>query len=171
MPQQAKLTEGTVNLMMTQIQNNIAGALANVRADVNNPVVTTESPRSYFIYPKAHGYRGPAVFVIADNIDFRKEQRGANFISAVIRVNVTVMVEDRNAELLTRRAWRYQSALYQILDETQLVSADNKLKIVIIVKNARYSPTYTTAKDPSAPEGIFRQEVMLECDVEHWENF
>lgn len=165
-----KLTEATVYLLLNHIKENIEGALADIRSDVNNPVVTTEAPKSYFIYAKAKGYKCPAVFVIADEFDFRAQAQGANFISGSLRVNVSVLVEDRNAELLTKRAWRYQSALHQLLAETQLTSSDNALKITSIVRRASFSPLYSSTKDENSVDAVFRKEVLLECEVDHYEN-
>lgn len=167
----AKLTEATVNLLVGHIKTNIAAALAGVRSEAPAPVVTTEAPKSYFIYPKAKGYRTPAVFVIADEFDFQVPERGANFISGSVHVNVSVLLEDRNSELLTIRCWRYQSALYNLLAQTQLTSSDNALKIVSIVRRARYSPLYSNSKDENSVEAVFRKEVLLELEVDHYENF
>lgn len=165
-----KLTEGTVNLLTDCIKTNIAAALTAVQADSDHSV-TTEPPKTYFIYAGAVGFRTPAVFVIADDMDFKQQERQANFINAMLRVNVTILVEDRNSELLTRRCWRYQSALHSVLDETQLTSSDNKLKIVSVVRRASYSPTYSKTVDKNSPEAVFRKEVLIECDVEHYENY
>jgi hypothetical protein len=165
-----RLTEATVDLLLSHIKTNIGAALASVRAEVNDPVVTTEVPKSYFIYPKAKGFRAPAVFVIADEFDFKVPERGANFISGSVRINVSVLLEDRNSELLTRRCWRYQSALHELLAQTQLTTSDNTLKIVSIVRRARYSPLYSNAKDESSVEAVFRKEVLLELEVDHYEN-
>lgn len=166
-----KLTEGAVNLITATIQQNIATALDAVQADSPDHQVTTEPPRTYFIYADAKGFRTPAVFVIAEDMDFRQRERGGNFIDALDRINVSILVEDRNTELLTKRCWRYQSALHTVLDETQLTSADNKLKIVIVVRRASYSPTYSLTKDKNSPDAVFRKEVLLECDVDHYENY
>ncbi len=166
-----KLTEGTVTLILNHIKTNIASALAAVRTAAPDDSVTTEPPRTYFTYPKAKGYRSPAVFVIAEDFDFRAAEMGANFISGSLRINVSVLLEDRNRDLLTTRCWRYQSALYALLAQTQLTTSDNALKIISIVKRARYSPLYSSARNEEAPEAIFRKEVLLECDVDHYENF
>lgn len=166
-----KLTEGAVTLMLSYIQANIAGALQKVRDDRPDDLVTTEVPKTYFIYPKAKGFKTPAVFVIAEDFDFRAQEMGANFLSGSIRINVSVLLEDRNRDLLTKRCWRYQAALYNLLAQTQLTSSDNALKIVSIVKRARYSPLYSTARNEESTEAMFRKEVLLECDIDHYENF
>lgn len=166
-----KLAEGTVDLMLQCIKTNIAAALDAVQADAPDHTVTTEPPRSYFIYSGAKGFRCPAVWVMAEEFDFRQQEKGANFIDALARINVSVLLEDRNTELLTRRCWRYQSALHTVLDETQLTTTDNKLKIVVVIRRATFLPTYSNTVDKNSPEAVFRKEVLLECDVDHYENF
>ncbi len=165
-----KLTEATINLLLNHIQSNIGSALTEIRDDAPDSLVTTETPKSYFLYPKAKGFRTPAVFIIAEEFDFRVPEMGANFISGSVRINVSVLVEDRNRELLTSRCWRYQSALHMLLSQTQLTTPDNALKIISIVKRARYSPLYSTTKNEEAVEAVFRKEVLLECEVDHYEN-
>lgn len=165
-----KLLEGDVDLILTHIKTNIAAALADVRADRTDPIVTTEPPKSYFIYPMAVGYKTPAVFVIGDSMQFM-QPNGPNFIKALSSINVTVLIEDRTAERLTIKAFRYMAALHEVLEQTNLQTADNKLKIVCKVTRAENSPLYSTKEDESAPDNVFRKEVSLFLEVDHWENF
>lgn len=164
------LTETDVDLIIEHIKTNIAATLAALRISRNDPVVTTEPPRSYFIYEKAAGYRTPAVFVIADNVDFALE-RGANHINAISNINVTVLIEDKDAEKLTIKSWRYQAALHELLANTRLTSADNAVTIVTKVLRVSYSPLYALKGREDDPQAFFRKEVALECAVEHYENF
>lgn len=165
-----KLLEGDVDLITSAIQAGITAALADTRADRNDPIVTTEDPRAYFNYPRAVGYRTPAVFVIGDSMQFM-QPTGPNFIKAQSSVNVTVLVEDRLADRLTIKAFRYMSALQQILEQANLETSDGKLKIVCKVIRAENSPLYSTNEDESAADNVFRKEVSLFLEVDHWENF
>jgi hypothetical protein len=165
------LTEWVVNLVTWQIQNNIETALQDLGQVLPppSPVVSLEKPRDYFIYPRAIGYRTPCVFVIADRIDFQKREKGANHINANVRVNVTVLIEDKDADRITRKAYRYQSALQSVLDQAQLLSSDlepsdTSLKIVSVVQNAAFSPLYSNTDDPNSPGAVYRKEVSLEID-------
>jgi hypothetical protein len=115
------------------------------------------------------GYRTPACFVIADRIDFQKREKGANHINANIRINVSVLIEDKDADRITRKAYRYQSALQSILDQVQLLSTDGALKIVTVVQNAAFSPLYSNTDDPTAPGSVYRKEVSLELDCYAYE--
>jgi len=164
-----QLVETDVDLIQAQIKNNIAAALAAVRSQRNDPVVTTEPPRDYYIYPKPKGYRTPAVFIIPDRLEFMKHERGANHINAVSRINITVLIEDKHADLIAIKAWRYQAALHEVLDQVSLTSSDERVKITVVVTNAAFSPLYSNTDDPSAPNAVFRKEISLECEVQHYE--
>jgi hypothetical protein len=100
----------------------------------------------------------------------RVEQHAANFIDANAKVNVSVLIEDRNLKHLTIKSWRYQSALMQTLALSQLTSSDGKVKLSLVVRNAAFSPAYSTTKNQGV-DSMFRKEVMLELDVTHRENF
>jgi hypothetical protein len=163
-----KLAEVATNLIIARIKSEIAAALADVRTDRVDGKVSTEVPRNYFIYEKAIGFQAPAVFVICQEMDFRKAERGANHINAVSRFGVSVLIEDIDCDRLTIKAWRYQAALHKILDQTHLDDVDETMKIVVKVNNASFSPVFTNAGE--SPNN-FRKEVVLNCDVEHYESF
>ena len=165
------LTEWAVDLVTDQIKANIQGALIDVSSvfPPYAPTLSFEPPRDYYTYPRAMGYRTPAVFVIADRIDFQKREKGANHINANIRLNVSVLIEDKDADRIVRKAYRYQSALQTVLDQVQLLSGDGALKIVVVVQNAAFSPLYSNTDDPTAPGTVYRKEVSLELDCYTYE--
>jgi hypothetical protein len=166
------LAEAAVDLIVTAIQTNITAALANVRSYWHDGEVTTESPPtgSYFIYPKARGYRCPAIFVIDEGPhDFRQSELKSNFVNAKLSINVSVKIEDKDAYKLTLKAWRYASALHQILEQATLVSSDNTVKIVVIVKRAKPGPLYAVENDDSDQTAAFFKEYVFYCDVEFYE--
>lgn len=158
------LTESAVNLIISTLKANIAAALADIRINRNDNTISMEVPKDYFIYPKAQGYKAPAVFVIGDNIDFRKRELGANHINCTIRVNLTVLVEDRDADRITKKAYRYQSALSEVLDQQGLTTADNEFKMWVVIQRAAYSPLYSNATDVGQTDAVYRKEVSLELD-------
>lgn len=171
MSQYHKLIEGATNLIIDYIQSGIGAQLDIVAAQVGAPAVTLENPVAYFIYPKPHGYSLPAVFVICDDLDFRIVENKSNFINAKDMFKISILVEDQDADNLTYKAWRYQSALHQLLDEATLTSADNKLVLKIIVYRGTFSATYMREDVQPGDGGKFRKEILLECQVEHYENF
>jgi hypothetical protein len=164
------LVETAVSLVNSQIQANIQAALTDIRINRGDNKVTMEVPRDYYIYPKAQGFRTPAVFVIGDRIDFQKREKGANHLNMDVKLFVTVLIEDKDAERLTLKAYRYQAALHQILDQVQLSSADNKSKLTVVITNAAFSALYSkAADDPSGVASVYRKEVSLELDCYMYE--
>jgi len=166
-----KLVEEVVDLLTAHIKTNIASALADVRTDRADAAVTTEIPKQYFIYTSAKTYRTPAVFIIARRLDTRNDSKGANFIDALVDVGVSIVIEDRLADLLTIKAWRYQAALYKLLNQAALTSSDGKLKIVSKIESVDFGGEFSSTTDPTVPQGVFRKEVLLNLNVEHYENY
>lgn len=169
-----KLLEGTVTLIQSYIQANIGAALDAISSNgFNTDVdVTLENPASYFIYEKPQGYRLPAVFVMSDNFDFKTKENASNFINATAPINVSIEIEDKTQDLVTYKAWRYQSALYSVLNGTQILSGDSNLKLIVwvykMLQSALYNPKDVEGESGSAS---FRKEVVLQCEVSHLENF
>lgn len=166
------LAEGATNLIVSQIQSNIGAALNGVATYFtgNGPGqgVSLENPKSYFFYEKPQGYDLPAVFVIPKTIDFAIDKNKSNFVNAETMYQISVLVEDQDLDRLTVKAWRYQSALHSVLDQAVITSADNALQLRVIVKNATFTPAWSKS---TGLDGDFRKEVVLECEVTHWENF
>jgi hypothetical protein len=164
-----RLSEGARSLITDYIKANINAELNTVGAAVGAPQMSLENPASYFIYEKPHGYSLPAVYVIVDGFNFRQAEKKANCINAKARINVSVEVEDQDAEILTYKADRYMSALHQILEQADIAEGDGSLKLKVIVVAASFSPKYM-APEGSGAGGKFRKEIMLQCEVEHIEN-
>lgn len=163
------LAELAVDLIEAQIKANIAQALANVRTERQDPIVTTEPPREYFQYEKAQGYRLPAIFTIIQDMDFRGETQKPNHVNALDQVVVAVVVEDRLERTVVKKAWRYQAALTQCLHQVSLTSADGALRLFSRVRRCAFSGLINL-KDKNAAEAVFRQEMSLTLAVEHVEN-
>lgn len=166
-----KLLEGDVNLIIAEIKSKISSALADTRADRNDAAVSTESPstQSYFTYARATGYKLPAVFVIGESMNFQ-QSAGPNFVKSIDHINVTVVIEDKWADKLVTKAFRYMAALHEILEQANLTTSDNKLKIVCKIVRAENSALYSTKQDEQSAENVFRKEVSLYLEVEHWES-
>lgn len=162
------LAETTVNAIQAQIKANISAALADVRTERGDAKVSTEPPQSYFIYETAKGYRTPACFTIMRDMNFQKAEMGANHITARGLVTVSIVVEDKDREKLTIKAWRYQAALHEILD--QVILDVTGAKIFLIVTDAVFSPIFTAGK-ADGPTGVFRQEMALSVEAQHREGF
>lgn len=166
-----RLPEAIVLMIENQIRTNIAAALQAVRDDrAPNKAVQTPKPLSYFHYEGASGYKTPAVFIILTDIDFRNKETQANFICARARVDVAIAVDDQTMDLVVPKAWCYHDALHGVLSNQALTAPDSKLKLILEVTHSKFSALYSTAKTPG-PESFFRKEVLLELEVEVYENF
>lgn len=163
------LIETDVKLIVAHLTANMPAELAAVSADHPDKSVPLSAPRAYYIYEPSAAFQAPAIFVIADSMDFRLQEKGANFIDALSRINATVVIEAKESDQLAIASWRYQAAMHKLLAQTRLTSADEKVVIVIKVVRASFSPVYTTAQQKGNPQGVFRKEVLLELDVEHYE--
>lgn len=164
------LAEIAVREIESLIKSEIVDVLAALRTDRGDAKVSTEPPQSYFIYEEAKGYRTPAVFIIARNIDFQKENYQANHITAKVDVGVSVLVEDKEKDKLTIKAWRYQAALLEILDQKIILVTGDKAKLFLIVKSADFSPVFTI-EGTKGSHGVFRKEVALTLEVQQRESF
>lgn len=160
------LTERITYETIALIQANIATALSEVRAERVDPSVNTELPKSYFPYAPSHAFQCPAVSVIADNIDFHLE-RGQNFLDATVAALCSVCVEDKTQKDLQKKAWRYQDALFQILNRAQIEGPE--FKFIIKVTRARYSSDNTMKADPTS-QSVFQKEVVLDLEIESYQN-
>lgn len=158
-----QVMEGTVIPIRDFIKANIAQALADVRTDHGDGKVTTEPPKSYYIYDNIVGYTTPAVVITGDRISFKLD-RGQNFIAATCTVYVSILVEDRTSELLTYKTWRYADAMHAVLDQAQ-IEVEN-IKNVVKVIEIEYSNTFQNKTQREFP---FAKEVMLTLEVEHLE--
>lgn len=165
------LAEGAVTLIETQIRQNIATELANVRTMRGDAITTTEPPKEYFIFHASFNYRTPAVFVMCEDFDFQQNLNAANHINGMARVNVSVVVEEKDEKRLTYKCWRYQSALHRILAGATLQTAAQDLVLTVVVKKETFSPMYSNAKDSASTGAVFRKEVLFECEVHQRENF
>ena len=158
------LVESCVREIQAALKSGIPAALTDIRINRADNLVTLEPPRDYFVYPKAMGYRTPCVFIIGDSINFQKREAGSNFVNANVRINVTVLVEDKDAERIMMKSYRYQAAIHQVLDQTQFDTADGKCRFTAVIQGASFSPLYSNTEDSSSSQAIFRREIALEVD-------
>jgi len=153
------LTKGIIE----HIQDKI-GAYLNTMYAERDKDVTMENPIDYFDYEHPIGYRLPCVIVLPQNIDYRLS-RGPNHISALVNLICVCVCEDRKSSLLQKKVWRYQDALKHILDRTVLEYTGQKN--IIRVTRANFSQTESQQTEV---DSLFRKEVLLTLEVEHYEN-
>lgn len=163
------LAEGISGLIIDHITTNIDAALAVVDAARTDSAVGLEPPRTILNFPKAKLYETPAILVIVEDIVFQNDA-GPNFVKSISRTIVSTVCEERKADLLNLKIWRYQSALFDLLAQRQLVDTVNNIKLFIVPKEINYSELYTK-DDPESGEMTFRKEAIFELEVNHVENF
>lgn len=164
-----QLVEITRDLILDTIKAEIAAALLAIRTDRNDPQVSTEPPRSYFIYENAQTYQCPAVFVVTERATFPDEATGAGgHVNARVTINVGVVAEDREATPLTIKVERYQAALFQILNQRTLLNGAQNVKVWVRVTDVDFSPIFS--RQQSAGMAQFRKEAVLRLEVQHYEN-
>lgn len=161
--------EIATQLIQEQIKNTIALNLANVRTERNDPIVTTEPPREYFIYPTANVYRSPAVFTIFEGQRILNTASNGNHINAVDNIVVVAVVEDRLERLLTIKAFRYQAALMQSLHLVTLTNSDGGLRLFVKVDSCEFSAVVNLV-GKKGEEAVFQKEMGLRLSVDHIEN-
>lgn len=165
----AQFTEKARDQILAQIKANIVAELAAIRANRADPIVNVQPPLEYFIYDNAHTYQCPAIFVVADSYEIPEEKTGANQITATLKFFVSAVVEGNEDKSLTLLTERYQSALHSILHWQNLVDPVNNVKDWVRVVRGTFSPLYTK-KRAGDNIGSFRKEVVLELEVQHYEN-
>lgn len=161
--------EVAVQLIQAQIQSNIAAALSDVRTERADPVVTTEPPREYFIYPDPNVYRPPAIITLFEGQSIKNQLSDGNFINAEDRIIVVCVVEDRLERLLTIKSWRYQAALMKCLHLVSLTNSNGNLRLFSKVDSCEFSGI-VNLKGKNEAEQIFRKEMGLRLIVDHIEN-
>lgn len=163
-----RLTETTVKLIRDHIRTNIGSVISSIESELTEKRTSFEVPRQYFFIEQQSIYQTPAVFIVPSGIDFQKSERKPNFINANVNIQCTVVVEDKDVDLLAIKGFRYMAALQEVLDQVELVSTDGDVKIVVKVVDAAFSPVYT-ASDKGSTRADFRHEVSLSLEVNHWE--
>jgi hypothetical protein len=161
--------EIATDLIQEQIKSTIATNLSNVRTDRNDGLVTTESPREYFIYPHANVYRAPAIFTIFENQKILNKTSDGNFLNAIDYVTVVAVVEDRLERLLTIKSFRYQAALMQSLHLVSLTNSNSTLRLFSKVDSCEFS-AIVNLTGKKGQDALFQKEMGLRLIVDHIEN-
>lgn len=163
-----QLVEETRDLILDTIKAEIAAALTAIATDRADPSVTTNPPQSFFIFDGAHTYQCPAIFCVVDSMEIPEPQTGANFVSGIVRMFVSAVIEDQEADRLTIKSERYQAALFGILHHRTLENVPKNVKLWSRVVRLEFSPLYTSTRGGNM--GEFRKEVSLELEVKQFEN-
>lgn len=159
------ISESTVYGVLNYLQTNLPNFLSDLNLERDDNRMSVEAPKSFFAWEVAKAYRCPAIFVIDQSVDMRLEN-GSNFINAAHDIVVSAVVEDRTEELLQKKCWRYQDAIFSCLNNVQIILEDNNVMLKPKIKNFYFSEQFSEKGD----QLIFRKEVAAAIEVEHYEN-
>lgn len=162
--------EVLVDLIIAELRAKMDQALSDMRTDRDDPRISTTKPVSYYVSESFDALQTPAIYVIADEVDYRNVEMKANYIAGKMLTNISIIVEDQDTEILTRRCFRYVAAIREIIHLDNLTSSNNAAKIVVVVERIKFSRLYTKAQQKGETSGVFRKEAVLYCSVHITEN-
>lgn len=178
------LFEGIERNVTQHIKDNIELALQELRDRSpvgSNPYpykVNPVLPQSYFNFVDAIDYKLPAIFVICKSIDLRQKDKQGNHITALAEVQVSCVVEEKRSDMCNALAYRYASALHSILEQANIeiqsvgfTPPQGVAKDFVRVSRMENSDLFTSTEDKTRSDAIFRKEIALFLEVEHFENY
>jgi len=155
------LVETSLVMIRDEIMSSISTHLAAVRALRTGDEVATPPLTKVYLFEKPVGPLAPFGVLICPRAEWPPE----NFVKGKLEVYASVVVEETDKERLVFKAWRYQAAMYALLHRLRLTSVDGSATMTALVTEAAFSPEYQN----SEKENVFRREVMLKLEVNHWE--
>lgn len=173
-----EMVEGAIQTIADTIEAEINGELERVYAHYQqlDPVYTLidlprVNPGSVYVSELVEPILCPAIFLTAPESELNLQVREP-FVQ-VHRMLCTALVEGLDAQVLTRKTWRYALALYNVLTEGGPQAARNMRRLrsrsggqVIVQVNAfDYSPVYTRMSATGARQ--FRKDATLRLLVKH----
>jgi len=159
------ISESTVYGIMNYLKTNLPTCLSDLNQERDDNKASVEAPKSYFPWEVAHAYRCPAIFVIDQDVDMRLEA-GSNFIQASHDLIVSAVLEDRTEELLQKKCWRYQDAIYACLNNVSIILEDSNVLLKPKIRRFYFSEQFSEKGE----QLNFRKEVAAQLEVEHYEN-
>jgi hypothetical protein len=161
------LSEAARDLVLNKLKSNFNNFLAdadNLYSDGINlePIDDT----SFYISYRFQTLRPPAIYVLFENHAFQYSE-APNFLDSNDRCLVVLSCEDVDGEVLTRKSERYGRILFGCLNQEELVTQDQRLKIQVLVETLDY---LQPASDKLQTEQKkFRIDVVLTLKLLHYE--
>lgn len=153
------LVERAVDLTIARLRADLNGKISLVRADYADTIPLESVPASnYFIAEAYDPVVTPSVFVVADKTvhDLEYQQDAAQ----IHHMLVSVIVQERDAQRLTRKAWRFARALWLALHD----AGDDDMRT--LVDSLDYGPTWAGRGDARD----FKKDATLRIRALHFEN-
>lgn len=113
--------EAVVDAITAKLQADLPAKVAELNAEYADDYTLTDIPAaSYYDAvpdPLAASFEYPAVVVLDSDDVAQSEQTNADIIVATYNVVVDILVRGQDATELTRKLWRYERAVKEILTE------------------------------------------------------
>jgi len=173
-----EMIEGAIQTIASVIETEINGELERIYEHYQqlDPVYTLidlprVNPGNVFISEYIEPIQCPAIFLTAPESEINLQVREP-FVQ-VHRMLCTALVEGIDAQVLTRKAWRYALGLYNVLTEGGPQAARNMRRlrtrsggqVIVQVQAFDYSPVYTRTSATGARQ--FRKDATLRLLVKH----
>lgn len=161
------LTEPTRDLVLNQLKANFNSFLTDVDHQYNDGInLEPVDDASYFISYRFRTIRPPAIYVLFEKHAFQYADE-PNYIQSDDRCLVVLSCEDIDGEVLTRKSERYARILFACLNQIELVTQDQRLKIQVIPESIDYlQPVSDKLQDAQKK---FRIDVVLTLKLLHYE--
>lgn len=156
------------DLILDHLKSNINTEIANsdyYRADgINIEPINTEA---FYISEKFIDLQPPAVYVIKDGPMTMDYSDSPNWLQGDSHFMVVVSAEDVGADILEKKCETFGQIVFKLLDQLDLVSSDNRLKIHLVIESVDFSDLM--AQKHGQIGEIYRRDVILKVKAKHCE--
>lgn len=162
MPNPSLLVEDAVNQVQALMRGQFNEQLRYVYEQQADKTINLDiiPPNRIFVSEGVEPLAPPAAFVVAENTDHDLAWQNAAIQEHSILVGV--LVEDSEAQRLTRKVWRYAQAAWLALHDQAIGN------IKILVRSIDYSAIFVKG---AGDKRMFRKDATLRCTVLHAERF
>lgn len=161
------LNEAAANLIIDKIKAEFNPALISIDNQYSDGIsLEPVKAEAIYISDKFETLQPPAIFVLFGNTAFNytKDQ---NYLDASDECVIVVSGEDVGADRLTKKMWRYARVIYSLFNLTDLVTADQRLKITCIPRRLGYADKAIQKMGDRKKK--YRQDCVLELELRHFE--
>ncbi len=155
------------DLILGYLQKNISNEFTlkdNFRSDGVN---VQPIPQSSFYISEVFGtLQPPACYVLTGLMKFNY-QGAPNWLEAETEFKVIVSSEDVGADVLQKQAESYGRILFKLLDQIDLATPDNRLRVHLVIDTLDYSDII--ARKLGKEDVIYRRDVELKIKALQFE--
>ena len=168
LPKLPFLNEDAADLMIAHFKSNFNAYLKDIDFKYSDGLsLEPVEEQSIYISDKYEALQPPAVYFLFGEMAFNYTN-DENYLSASNSCVVVLSFEEKDANDMTRKAWRYARALFGIFNLVVLNSADGRLEMKCVPRRLGYSDDKVADK-MSQRERKFRKDCVLELELMHFE--